>query len=637
MIYENLLLNSSFESGTTGWATINGANSVVTSSTTQSFSAEKSALVTFQDPGGGTIVTPGIFSSGGSYRPNVIAGEVYTLSAYVKNISANAIPLLARVYIYNSGGSVQSYSPASALTNVTSRSEWTRVSATITVPATGALARVGFYYDTDTEVPARAGDGFYIDAVKFEKNSEPTQYVEALNQTQETDAVNDAMRPLLSGDIETRPYITGLKLQGDVSINGLLLNTIDENKVVWVCTDITGWWTLPTPEVPNIPRGLDDGSYDVRGRWLPRDITLTGSILPPTPEAAPAARERLLEALDLVYTGGWLKVDEDPVKSCFVRIVGQPQITSVNARGRIDFSVQLRAGDPIKYSWDTDADDGYTTSNVAIGTIRFSMIGTDITNSGNTKTAPIFSITGPMTAPAYITNTTTGDEIKIVKTLREDGIGGGITTLSVTSGTAIITTANAHPFLVGDTVNIVGLDSYTFLNGNKKVTNTSSTTVSFADAGVEIIYGSLTSNVVSLVTLTNHGFSSGDQIYVSGLGIPFDGTYTISTASGQNITYAKVYANTVPTYEGMVYKNIASTAADAGAAMYLEGSDTLEIDTYNTTVLYRGLPDAARSTLDAGVDWIKLQPGINALQLKKSNAAVTPASMTIKYKSGWVS
>jgi hypothetical protein len=635
MIYENLLLNSSFESGTTGWATINGANSVVTSSTTQSFSAEKSALVTYADPGGGTITTPGIFSSGGSYRPNVIAGEVYTLSAYVKSINANAIPLLARVYIYNSGGSVQTYSPASTLTNVTSSSEWTRVSTTITVPATGALARVGFYHDTAT-VAAVAGDGFYIDAVKFEKNSEPTQYVEELNQTQETDAVNDAMRPLLSGDIETRPYITGLKLQGDVSINGLLLNTIDENKVVWVCTDITGWWTLPAPEVPNIARGLDDGSYDVRGRWLPRDITLTGSILPPTPGAAPAARETLLEALDLVYTGGWLKVDEGPVKSCFVRIVGQPQITSVNARGRIDFSVQLRAGDPIKYSWDTDADDGYTTSGLEINTTKANtMYSTDITNAGNTNTAPIFSITGPMTAPAYIKNVTTGKTIKIVKNLRPNSFSSAITTKISTSGIATMTTSAAHGFLVGDGVTIASIDTHTFLNGAKTITDVTSTTFSFADTGVEVTTASLTSNVVTLTTAANHGFSGGNTVYVSGLGIPFDGTYTTSTASGTTITYAKVYANTDTTYEGRVYLNITSTA-DAATAT-LTAADTLEIDTYNTTVLYRGLPDAARSTLDAGVDWIKLQPGINVLRLEKSNASVTPASVTIKYKSGWIS
>jgi hypothetical protein len=96
-----------------------------------------------------------------------------------------------------------------------------------------------------------------------------------------------------------------------------------------------------------------------------------------------------------------------------------------------------------------------------------------------------------------------------------------------------------------------------------------------------------------------------------------------------------VYANTARTYEGFVYKDIASTADTADVT--LTNADTLEIDTYNTTVLYRGLPDAARSTLDAGVDWIKLQPGTNSLRLEKSNASVTPASMTVKYKSGWIS
>ena len=628
MINENLFAyNPSFNDGTGGWSGYNSAT--LASETSGGYSGGKCLRITKVS----TSTDSGVFTAAGS-RPDVTLSKVYSASAYVK-VPTGQESIDARISIAYYNGTTFVSSNTQSITTVTDADGWVRLTLeNMTAPSSGVTKVAVIVYDD--KATKTVGNYYLVDAVKLEEGYRVTDFVEPLNQTQETDAVHDVMRPLLPGDIETRPYITGLKLQGDVEINGLLLNTIDENKVVWVCTDVTGWWTLPAPEVPNIARGLDDGSYDVRGRWLPRDITLTGSILPPTPEAAPAARESLLEALDLVYTGGWLKVDEGPVRSCFVRIVGQPQIDSVNPRGRIDFSVQLRAGDPIKYDWNTAASDGYTTSNLEINTTKAdTMTSTSITNAGNTNTAPIFSITGPMTSPAYIKNVTTGKTIKIVKNLRPNTFSAAITTKISTSGVATMTTSAAHGFLVGDGVTIASINDHTFLNGAKTITGVTSTTFSFADAGVEITSASLTSNVVTITTSANHGFSGGNIVYVSGLGIPFDGTYTTSTASGTTITYPKVYANTATTYEGRVYLDIVSTA-DAATAT-LTAADTLEIDTYNTTVLYRGLPDAARSTLDAGVDWIKLQPGINVLRLEKSNASVTPASATIKYKSGWIS
>jgi hypothetical protein len=150
-------------------------------------------------------------------------------------------------------------------------------------------------------------------------------------------------------------------LAGDIRINGLTLNTVDANNVVWVCTDIEGWWNAPGVELQDYKRGLDDGSYDVRGRWTARSMTLTGAILTQNPSQVPAARQALLEAFNLVYTGAWLFVDESPKKAAYVRLAGQPSVTNTSARGRIDFSIPLKAGDPIKYDWDdSDASDGYT-------------------------------------------------------------------------------------------------------------------------------------------------------------------------------------------------------------------------------------------------------------------------------------
>lgn len=106
---------------------------------------------------------------------------------------------------------------------------------------------------------------------------------------------------------------------------------------------------------------------------------------------AAAARQTLIEATDLVYKGAILKVNEPgTTKSSFVRISGKPIIKSVNARGRMDFSIQLKAADPIKYEYLTES--GYRTISIAQGNT-----GVSVTNTGNTRTPVIFQLGGTIT------------------------------------------------------------------------------------------------------------------------------------------------------------------------------------------------------------------------------------------------
>jgi hypothetical protein len=108
-------------------------------------------------------------------------------------------------------------------------------------------------------------------------------------QGQENQAVNVSLTPL------PPPYITGMKLQEDIILGDLVLNKIDANNVVWVCTGIDGWWNQPDPEMPELTRGWGDGSYDVKGRWEARQLTLNGVFLPPDPSYVPAARDALVQ------------------------------------------------------------------------------------------------------------------------------------------------------------------------------------------------------------------------------------------------------------------------------------------------------------------------------------------------------
>jgi hypothetical protein len=314
-----------------------------------------------------------------------------------------------------------------------------------------------------------------------------------------------------------------------------------------------------------------------------------------------------------------------------VRLVGLPTIDSVNAKGRINFSIPLRAGDPLKYGWDFSDTNGTTTESVSVVPLA-NTTTTTITNDGNTNVSCVFTITGPMTAPAYIKNTTANTTIKIVKDLRPTGFfQTTVATRARTSGVNTLTTAAAHGFIEGDTVTIAGM-GVTAQNGNHELTSVTANTISYLDPGTNVTSATITSSVVTLTTASAHGAASNESVYVSGLGVPFDGTYTaIAPTSGTTITYNRTYTGTKTSYEGNVSRELASSA-DTGTAV-LTSVDTLQLDTYNTTVLYRGIADSARSTLDVDIDWIKLEPGANEIQLQKSGESPT---MTIKYRSGWI-
>lgn len=296
-------------------------------------------------------------------------------------------------------------------------------------------------------------------------------YMEAPSQGRETAATQKALRPL------PPPVVSGMKLQGDVVLGNLVLNTIDANNVIWVCTDIEGWWGHPDPEMPDIPRGFGDGSYDVRGRWTARQITLRGSILPPEPDYLPAARDTLITATSLVYTGAWLVVHESPYKASYVRLSGRPTIQTVTARGRTDFEIGLRAADPIKYEWDPAAPEGYASTTIPCKNVATSATGNGtITNDGNIKVSALFEITGPMTGPATIYNVARDELILITSELRA-GETRTITNKALTDNVATLTTSTTHTLVPGDIVTVSGVDS-TF-NGEQQVTSVTSNTFTF--------------------------------------------------------------------------------------------------------------------------------------------------------------
>jgi hypothetical protein len=220
-------------------------------------------------------------------------------------------------------------------------------------------------------------------------------------------------------------YIDPLLLNGDIRLGDFTFNTIDDDGIVWVIQDIDGWWSPPEPEMPDYSRGNADGSYDTRGRWTARQLTLNGTFLVPDRSMVPLARLRLLNAINLVYQGAWLRVDESNYnKAAWVRLSGKPKIDTVNARGRTEFSIGLKAPDPIKYSWSTfDVDFGFTYVDLPALNLTTGAIGNVLVdNLGNIPVAATIQVTGPVTDSAFIFNSTRGELIRIVEPFGSDDV-----------------------------------------------------------------------------------------------------------------------------------------------------------------------------------------------------------------------
>jgi hypothetical protein len=300
-----------------------------------------------------------------------------------------------------------------------------------------------------------------------------------LNQAQKNRITQQALTPL------PEPHLTGMKLQEDIILNDFVFNTVDEYGVLWVITDIKGWWSPPAPDMPDIKRGWADGSYDVKGRYNARDLTLEGSILCTDPSLAAEARRRLVAQINLVRQGGWLKTNENPTKASWVRLSGEPNFETVNARGRIDFSIGLRAADPIKYSWNELNEDGYDVEEILAKSTTPARSGkSTLTNQGDFDVSAYFIVTGPVTGPAIILNETNGESIAIVEPLRSI-VTGTIISKSITGGVVTLTTSAAHVLQIGDSVEIFSLG--TGIDGDRFITARTSNTFTFIGTATDTV------------------------------------------------------------------------------------------------------------------------------------------------------
>ena len=412
------------------------------------------------------------------------------------------------------------------------------------------------------------------------------------NQAQENNFVDRGLTPL------PQPHLTGMKLEANIVLGEFIFNTIDEYGVTWVITNIDGWWRHPSPEMPDIPRGFGDGSYDVQGRYAARTFSLEGVFLTPNPSLVEAARDRLVAATNLVYQGVWLKTGNDPIRASFVRLAGDVTIDTVNARGRTEFSIALRAPDPIKYSWNDTNEDGYDTVDIAAKNPTTGVEGSGVvTNVGNYGVPCFLEVSGPFVGPGRIFNRTTEQLILLTQGLKGSLVNSIVNKqlifdIPTLKDIATLTTTADHRFVVGDSVFVSGVGSP--FDGEQIVTSvpTSTTFTHIANAAVIrlVSHKSLTSSVATIETTSAHGFSVGERILVNGVDSLFDGSYVISTVpSSVKFTYAKTRVPPRTITSKVLISNIATiTTSDVhqfivGESVTVSGVDVNFNGTYVIT------------------------------------------------------
>lgn len=395
--------------------------------------------------------------------------------------------------------------------------------------------------------------------------------------------------------------ITKLKLDANIILNDFVFNTIDDFDVVWVITNIEGWWNTAESDLPSVEKGFGDGAYDTQGRYASRSLTVSGSFLVPHPNKVEEARDRLTKAANLVYSGGWLKTGNNPTRASFVRLAGAIEFETVNTRGRTNFTIPLRAADPIKYSWNAADPEGYEVVELPVKNAEAGLSGsTTVENLGNYPVPVYFEITGPVLSPATIYNRTTDELIIITQEVRgrlaEQLINKQLRfNVETLEDVATITTTNEHSFSVGDIVLISNVGGE--FDGERVVSSVpTNTTFTFKGESADIFFVAqkkLENGVSELRTTTSHNFSPGDEIIISGVDAVFDGPHEIATTPSSNtFTFARTRIPPASVVSKILVANIATlTTANPHEFILGETVEVSGVDTnFNGSHVVTGIP-----------------------------------------------
>jgi hypothetical protein len=200
-------------------------------------------------------------------------------------------------------------------------------------------------------------------------------------------------------------------------VDGWAGNTEDDAGVQWWVTKADGWSGSPPVRLSLTDRPDRNGSFDAPSYRGARVITLEGTAVAPDRITAERAKDELAAVLNDGSQLFPLVVTEPHLtRQAQVRLSAESKVTERKG-GAFDFSLQLTAPDPLRYSSLSHTDScGLPDSSGGLGfplvfPLDFgSTVGgrLSLSNTGTAPTWPKWQITGPCIDPV-ITATGTGD------------------------------------------------------------------------------------------------------------------------------------------------------------------------------------------------------------------------------------
>lgn len=555
--------------------------------------------------------------------------KTHTASVYVRIPSEeSAASVILSVAWYTEGKTYISSSDLSPAQAIVFADGWQRLVVTDTPPDGAAYVELRIL---NTNL-ATAGNSILVDAIQFEVGDIATEFQEFVGYDQKKSVID------LSLNLPSPGPTTTLELRADVQLGNLVFNTIDSDGYMFIVTELTGLLGTPEAEYPELSKGMfRDGDYDTDGRYVARNITLAGSILVTDPKYVSDAHNKLIEATNLVRSGAWLKLRSlsGQVRAMFVRLNGSVQADVVTARGRIGFSLGLKASDPVLYEWNEERRDGYTVATVYAKNKTKNHTGrVELGNKGNYPVGGIYSIKGPVSSGTAIGNYANGEFASVIKRLRGERMRS-ITKKQFEDGVATLTFSTPHDFSVGDTI-IVSLAEQIPVSGIERISGQTAMTVTSSQAQRfsvgDIVYldqGKESSVREKPYKITS--VSSGSFVVETDGTTAFSWTGLVSLAhnlTNQSFNGLRSIASTPSSLSiqflasSLYTSSLVSVASSDQATMtnvVYRDSDILTINTYENEAYLNGLSTGARGFLNTIADWIKLEAGSNLIQIESED------------------
>jgi hypothetical protein len=233
-----------------------------------------------------------------------------------------------------------------------------------------------------------------------------------------------------------------------IQLGSVLLGVVDAQNVHWtIDPDGLQGWDSPEVRYSSTDREGDHGAWVGPTYLGPRPVTITGKIEAPDGPTLDAAKEVLLAACSLTDTT--LVVNESLSLQATVRRSGKPIVTKITD-SLASYSLLVTAADPRRY--DVNLQTQSTALNSSSGGLTFpvtfpitfsatSVAGAiSAANAGSMDTRPVFTVTGPATAPQIITRYPDGT----TRTLSYSALAGGLA-----AGEQLVIDTDRHTVLSG--------------------------------------------------------------------------------------------------------------------------------------------------------------------------------------------